>query len=245
MTSNLSGPTNDYLHANPQLYGKIFDAEAGAICLGLYDEFHGGAPATAIDIGCGMGREVAFFAQSGIDAMGVDFVPNMISHARQAYPAQEFRLGDLRNIRVGRTFDLVTCLGSCLNYMLTNEELSQAIESLKAHCHPGSLIVIEPLNASSFVGSSTPPSNFSIPGTNSIARAEYRWNQLTQVLHRDRYWKVDDSSDLIHDTYVVRLLFSQELKFMLECHGLTVLGFRERRRSSVYSEALFIVARFN
>ena len=79
--------------------------------------------------------------------------------------------------------------------------------------------MIEPLNTSSFVGSDTPPERFEIPGTDTSARAEYHWNQSTQVLHRDRYWHTKDSNEITQDTYTVRLLFSQELKFFLEQCG--------------------------
>jgi len=240
--NNLSGPTNDYLHANPQLYGKIFDAEAGGICLDFFSELKGTSPRDALDIGCGMGREVGYFASQGVTATGIDFVPSMIAHAREAFPKQEFLSGNLRSFRLGRTFDFVTCLGSCLNYMLTNDELIAALETIRTHCHGDSLIVIEPLNTSSFVGSDTPPERFEIPGTDTSARAEYHWNQSTQVLHRDRYWHTKDSNEITQDTYTVRLLFSQELKFFLEQCGFEVLSFAEKQRSRVYNKSLFILA---
>lgn len=242
MKQNLSGPTNDYLHANPELYGKVFDTEAGEICMDLFAELKRGIPCSALDIGCGLGREVSYFATCGVEAMGVDFVPSMIKHARETFPGQEFISGDLREFRLKQTFDLVTCLGSCLNYMLSNEDLVSAIKTIRAHCHDDSLVVIEPLNSSSFIGSTTPPATFKIPGTTNVAHAKYEWNQLTQVMHRERYWSINDGAEAVHDTYTVRLLFSQELKFFLEQGGFEVVALKEKQRSQVYNKALFIIA---
>jgi SAM-dependent methyltransferase len=245
MQKNRSGPTNDYLHENPHLYRKVFDVEAGKICIDLCDEFCERRPATALDVGCGPGREVAYFNQHGIQSIGIDWVPTMIAHARAHYPDNEFYVADLRNFRINKTFDMVTCLGSCLNYMLTNADLTAALISIREHCHPGSLVIIEPLNTSSFVGSNVPPSEFHIADSNTVAKATYAWDQSNQIMRREREWTTDDHAVPIRDTLTVRLLFSQELKFVLESVGFKLLGFRERQRSKIYLNALFLIASYD
>ena len=52
----------------------------------------------ALDFGCGTGRSTRFLRQLGFEAVGVDISADMVSHARAADPAGDYRLlpdGDL------------------------------------------------------------------------------------------------------------------------------------------------------
>jgi len=45
-----------------------------------------GSPATVIDLGCGTGRDLAWFADRGLHAVGIDRSAAMLSIARRAAP---------------------------------------------------------------------------------------------------------------------------------------------------------------
>lgn len=49
---------------------------------------------TVVDVGCGGGRAVAELAERGARAIGVDHDPEMITVARNRWPAGEFHIGD-------------------------------------------------------------------------------------------------------------------------------------------------------
>ncbi|GAB3400374.1 methyltransferase domain-containing protein [Flindersiella endophytica] len=49
---------------------------------------------TVVDVGCGAGRAVAEMAERGARAVGVDLDPEMITAARQRWPAGAFHVGD-------------------------------------------------------------------------------------------------------------------------------------------------------
>jgi hypothetical protein len=53
----------------------------------------------------------------------------MIDYAVTAYPGVTFKLGDMRDVKLHRTFDVVMALGNGLNYLLTNEDIERAIET--------------------------------------------------------------------------------------------------------------------
>jgi SAM-dependent methyltransferase len=53
---------------------------------------------TLLDIGCGTGAVTAALARNGIDATGVDVVPEFIDFARETYPAASFHVAEAENL---------------------------------------------------------------------------------------------------------------------------------------------------
>lgn len=127
----LSGPTNDLLHKFPDLYEKVFTVSTAPTCIELYQGHTGKHPCSVLDIGSGPGRELGDLANMGINCVGVDFVPSMIAYARVNYPLVEFVEGDMRTVRLDRTFDMITVLGACINYMLENADLERALATIR------------------------------------------------------------------------------------------------------------------
>src|SRR5262245_66385920 len=56
----------------------------------------------------------------------------------------------MRALRLGRTFDIVTCLGNALSYALTDRDLADVMDTFATHAHGGTLLVADPLNARAF-----------------------------------------------------------------------------------------------
>src|SRR5438552_13975341 len=70
-----------------------------------------------LDVGCGTGEHVILFAQRGLDATGLDFVPKAIDIAKRKAAARgaaraRFVVGDALHLeRLAETFDTVTDSG--------------------------------------------------------------------------------------------------------------------------------------
>lgn len=242
--TTLSGPTNDLLHRFPNLYEKVFSISTAPTCIELFETLTKRQPRSALDIGSGPGRELADLAEMGIDCVGIDFVPMMIDYARANYPKVEFVQGDMRDVRLKRTFDMITILGACINYMLENSDLERALATVLAHCHDDTIVIIEPYNTSSFVGTNTPPTEYVIPDGEfrAVGRAEYQWLQKDQVIQRTRTWCFWDGREDVQDSYHQRLYFSKELQYFLEHNGFRVIDTIERQQSTVYDKSLFLLA---
>lgn len=61
---------------------------------------------TVLDIGCGMGEPIArYIIASGRRLTGVDSSPSMIGLARGRFPNDEWIVGDMRRLDLGRCFD--------------------------------------------------------------------------------------------------------------------------------------------
>ncbi|MGO4431905.1 trans-aconitate 2-methyltransferase [Paenarthrobacter sp. RAF9] len=59
-----------------------------------------GLDGKVIDAGCGPGQWTNFLHALGVDAEGVDIVPEFIESARQHYPNTAFRVGSLEQLQV-------------------------------------------------------------------------------------------------------------------------------------------------
>jgi len=128
---------------------KDYEAEANYI----HDLIQRHAPKSnsILELGCGTGRHAALLAQKGYAIHGVDMSESMLAEAeqRRTQLAQEvserlsFSLGDIRKVRVERTFDVVASLFHVISYQTTNEDLAAAFATARAHLKPGGLFVFD------------------------------------------------------------------------------------------------------
>ncbi len=53
-----------------------------------------------LDVGCGPGHITGYLRSLGVDATGIDMVPEFIAHARAAHPSGRYQLGPMENLDV-------------------------------------------------------------------------------------------------------------------------------------------------
>ena len=104
----------------------------------------GGVPAqgTVLHLGSG-GGSVDSHLKQNYRVTGVDLSPAMIEIARGHNPEVEYVVGDIRDVRLGRTFDAVL-LHDASTYLLTPEEMLAAFRTGAAHLRPGGVMVYLP-----------------------------------------------------------------------------------------------------
>ncbi len=73
----------------------------------------------------------------------VDLSADMLAVSRRLNPECEHRQGDMRTMRLDRTFDAVF-VHDAVDYMVTETDLRQAIETAFVHCRPGGNAVFVP-----------------------------------------------------------------------------------------------------
>lgn len=73
----------------------------------------------------------------------VDRAPGMLEASRALNPECEHVLGDMREVRLGRTFDAVF-VHDAVGYMTTEEDLRAAMATAHIHCRPGGVALFVP-----------------------------------------------------------------------------------------------------
>jgi SAM-dependent methyltransferase len=126
-------------HYREPVLAALYDA----MCpWGQDDEFYARLAADAssvLDIGCGTGeflRELRRRGHRG-DLCGVDPARAMLDLARRGDADIEWRLGDVRNLYVGRRFELVMMTGHAFQVLLGDEDVLAALTCVREHLAPG------------------------------------------------------------------------------------------------------------
>lgn len=90
---------------------------------------------TLLNLGCGGGHNDCTLKKH-FDVTGVDTSEAMLKLAKQLNPQVAYLAGDMRTMRLNKTFDAVTIFDS-VNYMLTVEDLRAAFMTAFVHLKPG------------------------------------------------------------------------------------------------------------
>lgn len=97
---------------------------------------------TLLDLGCGGGHNALHLSQRYRCTLS-DISAPMVDLARELLPAAEHVVGDMRTLRLGRTFDTVLVHDS-IAYMLTESDLRAAMETAFVHTRPGGAAIFTP-----------------------------------------------------------------------------------------------------
>ncbi|WP_411153411.1 class I SAM-dependent DNA methyltransferase [Streptomyces sp. A30] len=97
-----------------------------------------------LDVACGTGSHLQFYADAFGDVAGLDISEDMIAVARKKLPDTPLALGDMRSFDAGRQYDVVTCMFSSIGYLADAGELNAALANFARHLPSGGVAVVEP-----------------------------------------------------------------------------------------------------
>jgi ubiquinone/menaquinone biosynthesis C-methylase UbiE len=98
---------------------------------------------TWLDVACGTGRHLEFLRRRH-PSMGVDVSREMLRYARRRLPGIRLVLGDMRNFRLDRRFDVVSCLFSAIGHLKTGHDVRMTFANFARHLNPGGVTIVEP-----------------------------------------------------------------------------------------------------
>jgi len=93
------------------------------------------APRTVLELGSGGGNS-ALHLKRRFDMTLVDLSPQMLRVSRKQNPECEHIRGDIRTLRLGRTFDAVF-VHDAICHMTTEADLRAVMQTAYEHCRPG------------------------------------------------------------------------------------------------------------
>lgn len=99
-------------------------------------------PATLLELGSGAGSLASHFAPR-LRVVCSDRSSDMLSVSRALNPALEHVVGDMRTLRLGRTFDLVL-VHDAVMYATTPDDVRATLATAAAHCRPGGGVMVVP-----------------------------------------------------------------------------------------------------
>lgn len=95
-----------------------------------------------LELGSGGGHLLSHLTND-FQATAVDLSPPMLHLSRQLNPNVQHHLGDMRTVRLDRTFDAVL-IHDAVGHMLTEADLRAAFTTARHHLRPGGLLLVAP-----------------------------------------------------------------------------------------------------
>ncbi len=113
----------------------------------LYKQLAQNANGRVLELGCGNGRILLELLELGIDAIGADCSPRMLSLLRQKAAARgiapQVCLMDARALGFTATFSLVLCPYSLITYMTGIDDAERMLAAIRSVLAPGATVVID------------------------------------------------------------------------------------------------------
>ena len=141
-------------------------------------------PRSLLELGSG-GGNVAYHLKKHFEMTLVDLSPGMLAVSKALNPELEHIKGDIRKIRLGRTFDAVF-VHDAICHMTTQADLRAAMKTAHEHLRPGGVALIVPDEVRETFAEETDH------GGNDADRGSVRYLQwITDPNPRDNNYVVD------------------------------------------------------
>jgi len=100
-----------------------------------------GRPGRVLDLGCGPGHITDYLRSLGVDATGIDIVPEFIAHAQGAYPSGSYQLGSMEALAVAdHSIAGILAWGSLIH--LPPQDLDAVLAEFRRVMAPGGMLVV-------------------------------------------------------------------------------------------------------
>jgi SAM-dependent methyltransferase len=107
-------------------------------------EQHGAQGKRLLDVGCGTGKSFIPMLPRGWEVTGCDISAGMLALAREkAGQSVRLEVADMLALPHFGEFDLVWALDDAINYLLSREELEQALTGMRANMAPTGLLLFD------------------------------------------------------------------------------------------------------
>ncbi|MCA1691574.1 MAG: class I SAM-dependent methyltransferase [Actinobacteria bacterium] len=157
-----------------------------------------------LELGSGGGSNAAHLKRHFAMTL-VDLSEEMLDISRQLNPECDHHRGDMRTLRLGRVFDAVF-VHDAVDYMTTEAELRQAVETAFVHCRPGGIAVFVPDSTIETFEPETDHGGTDDPSGRGVRYLEWSWDPdpddswaLTEYAFLFR--EPDGSVQVVHETH--------------------------------------------
>ncbi len=127
-----------------------------------------------LELGSGGGHNAVHLKQRFAMTL-VDVSDEMLDMSRQLNPECAHHQGDMRTVRLGRTFDAVF-VHDAVEYMTTEADLRLAVETAYVHCAPGGVAVFIPDNTTETYEAGTDHGGTDGPDGRGVRFLEWSWD---------------------------------------------------------------------
>jgi SAM-dependent methyltransferase len=193
-------------------------------------------PRELLDLGCGTGNHAAEWVRRGVRVHGVDRSAEMLNGAMQKRAQNplfasrsSFSQGDVREVRIGREFDMVTMMFAVLGYQVTNADLAATFLTVRHHLVSGGLFACDFWYGPAVLAQ-RPSDRMRIIDNGSTRMIRWASTSLDTLEHTARVefhlWKLEGPTIVseVRESHLMRFLFAREVEFHLTVAGLELVS---------------------
>jgi SAM-dependent methyltransferase len=213
---------------------------------------HGLRVRRLLDLGCGTGRHALFLTERGFDVVGVERSPDMAEKAIRrctSLTSGSFtcRIGDIRTIGLGETFDAVLSLFHVVSYQTTDDDVRALFNAASAHLLPGGLFFFDVWHGPAVLAQRPCIRTKRVEGQISVLRIakpeldmeRRRVTMTLEVLVEDRS---SDKLQKIKEVHLMRYFFPSEIVRFASDSGFEVTSSEGFLTGAMPSESTWSVA---
>jgi ubiquinone/menaquinone biosynthesis C-methylase UbiE len=202
-------------------FALVLDEPLVTMCLQMFERYLQCLPDSILDVSCSTGRQLNALSRVCQDCIGVDERSLMVNYAQFKYPKLKFTVGDPRSFRLQRNFQAILSLRWALSYALTDEDIGKTLDTFAAHAQPGTLLILELLNAAGYIPERTLKQHRELKTPKAMV--EYTLQRKQNFLEHKRIWQVPGQT-VTEDYCKYRLFSPAEVKHLLAAKGFQVVG---------------------
>ncbi|MCE3287780.1 MAG: SAM-dependent methyltransferase [Gaiellaceae bacterium] len=117
-------------------------ADEAAFVSRVVDDVGDGSSGTLLELGSGGGNNASHL-KARFECTLTDLSGHMLALSRTLNPECEHLEGDMRTLRLGRTFDVVF-IHDAISYLTTQGDLRAALETAFVHLRPAGVVILTP-----------------------------------------------------------------------------------------------------
>lgn len=220
-----------------------------------------------LELGCGTGRVLIPTARAGVEIVGLDLSPSMLSVCREKLSREpqavqsrvQLVQGDMQQFDLGREFGLVTIPFRPFQHLITVEDQLSCLDSIHRHLADGGRLILDLFNPSlprlveeRYLAESGEEPEFTMPDGRKVVRRHRTVSRdlFNQIIDSELIYYVthpDGREERLVHRFQMRYLFRFEAEHLLARSGFQVENvYSDYDRSpygSKYPGELIIVAR--
>jgi len=199
--------------------------------------------ARILELCCGTGRLTIPIAKDNYDITGVDFTTTMLEQAKinatKAGLDITFIEADIRTLNLEEKFDLIFISFNSIHHLYKNEDLFNALSSVKNHLKAEGLFLLDCFNPNiQYTVESEKKEQDIAKYTTKDGRAisikqKMRYESKTQINRIEWYYFINGKFNSIQNLDM-RLFFPQELDSYLKSNGFNII-----KKFGDFNETLF------
>jgi SAM-dependent methyltransferase len=181
-------------------------ADEAAFTIAVVEATIRGEARTLLELGSGGGNNASHLKRR-FECTLTDVSPDMLALSATINPECDHLVGDMRTLRLDRTFDVVFA-HDALSYLTTEDDLRAALETAATHVRPDGVVVLTPDATTEIFEAGTDTGGHDGPGGRGL-----RYLEWTHAATGDTYEvdyaivarENDGSTRVVHDRHVLGL----------------------------------------